>query len=152
MAILTLAAAQATSTAKILRAIKAGRRDQALEQIDPVAGATEPAAAIEHGAAADILVAELRQVIQDLRRGHDDLRQERDHWRTALEREQAAHAATQRLLLPALEREQVAVERLLLPAPATAMSDATAAGEGAPASETRRNLMERAWRWLRPTG
>ena len=51
-------------------------------------------------ATADVLVAELRQVIADLRRGQDDLRQERDKWQVAHEREQAAHAATQRLLLP----------------------------------------------------
>src|SRR5262249_27259372 len=111
MAILTLSAAQATSTTKILRAIKAGRRDD--QPVEPIAGATQPAAAIERET--DIMVAELRQVIQALERGQDDLRQERDHWRTALEREQATHAATQRfLLLPALERKQVAVERLLL--------------------------------------
>ena len=39
-----------------------------------------------------LLVAELRQVIADLRRGQDDPWQERDHWRAAREREQAAHA------------------------------------------------------------
>jgi hypothetical protein len=120
MAMLTFGtAAQATGTAKstILRAIKGGRmtatRAPTRVVVPLVPGATE------HDATTDILVAELRQVIQDLRRGQDDLRQERDHWRTALEREQAAHAATQRLLLPALEREQAATQRLLLPAPAT---------------------------------
>ena len=46
----------------------------------------------------------------------------RDHWRAAHEREQAAHAATQRLLLPG---------------PATAAErDAPATREGAPAPET----------------
>ena len=152
MAMLTLgaAAAQATDTAKsaILRVIKGGRMTATpgpTRVVVPlVAGATERDVT---DVTTDILVAELRQVIQDLR-------QDRDHWRAALEREQAAHAATHRmLLLPALEREQVAVERLLLPPPATAVEgDATAVGEGTAASETRRNLMERAWRWLRPTG
>ena len=46
------------------------------------------------GDSTDALVAELRAVIADLR-------QERDRWLSALEREQAAHAATQRMLLPA---------------------------------------------------
>ena len=60
--------------------------------------------------------------VADLRRGQDDLRQERDHWRTAHEREQAAHAATQRLLLPG---------------PATAAEpDAPGTREGASAPET----------------
>jgi hypothetical protein len=148
MAMLTLGtAAQATGTAKstILRAIKAGRisaaRDAQLGQwqIDPselfrvfaplaVPGATEPPAPVEQDAMTDILVAELRQTIADLR-------QDRDHWRAAQEREQAAHAATQRLLLPA-------------PAPA-AERDAPPPAESAPASETRRNRIGRALRWLR---
>jgi hypothetical protein len=50
------------------------------------------------------------------------MRQERDHWRAAHEREQIAHAATQRLLL-------------LRPAMAAAR-DAPATGEDAPAPET----------------
>jgi len=45
---------------------------------------------------------ELRAVIADLRRDQAaDLRQERDKWQAAFEREQGAHATTQRLLLPA---------------------------------------------------
>jgi hypothetical protein len=149
-------ASQATGCAKstILRAIKAGRisasRDDLGQwQIDPtelfrvypalaLPGATAEKSQIERDATADVLVAELRQVIADLRRGQDDLRQERDHWRTALEREQAAHAATQRLLLPS---------------PATATErHAPPAGEGAAASEMRRNRLVRAWRWMRATG
>ena len=41
----------------------------------------------------DMLISQLQGVIADMR-------QDRDHWRTAFEREQAAHAATQRLLPP----------------------------------------------------
>src|SRR5262249_16174664 len=67
----------------------------------------------------------------------EDLRQDRDRWQAAHEREQAAHAATQRLLLPP---------------PATATErDAPATGEGAPAPETPRNRLVRALRWMRPT-
>ena len=111
-------ASQATGYAKstILRAIKAGRisatRDDLGQwQIEPtelfrvfpalaVPGATPEQPRTEHDATADVLVAELRQVIADLRRGQEDLRQDRDRWQAAQEREQAAHAATQRLLLP----------------------------------------------------
>jgi hypothetical protein len=57
-----------------------------------------------------------------MRGGQDDVRQERDHWRAAHEREQAAHAATQRLLLPG---PAMAAER-----------DAPVTGENAPAPET----------------
>jgi hypothetical protein len=46
------------------------------------------------GDSTDALVAELRAVIADLR-------QDRDKLHTALEREQIAHATTQRMLLPA---------------------------------------------------
>jgi hypothetical protein len=93
---------------------------------------------MERDATADVLVAELRQVIADLRRGQDDLRQERDKWQAAHEREQAAHAATQRLLLPP---------------PATASErDATGAGEGGTADGTPRNRLLQTWRWLRSTG
>jgi hypothetical protein len=93
---------------------------------------------MERDATADVLVAELRQVIADLRRGQDDLRQERDKWQAAHEREQAAHAATQRLLLPP-------------PATPTAQ-DATPVGEGETAAGTPRNRLLRTWRWLRTTG
>jgi hypothetical protein len=127
-------ASQAIGCAKstILRAIKAGRisatRDDLGQwQIDPaelfrvfpalaIPGATPQTPPIERDATTDMLVAELRQVISDLR-------QDRDHWRTALEREQVANAATQRLLLPA---------------PATAPEqDAPAEGEGATAPKRR---------------
>jgi hypothetical protein len=159
MATFTLGtASQATGCAKstILRAIKAGRisatRDElgqwSIEPVElfrcfpplalPATPATGDQTQIERAATTDMLVAELRQVIADLRRGQEDLRQERDHWRTAHEREQAAHAATQRLLLPS---------------PATATEQqATAAREGAPAPETPRNRLVRAWRWMRATG
>jgi hypothetical protein len=40
-----------------------------------------PPIPVDQERTADVLVAELRQVIADLRRGQDDLRQERDHWR-----------------------------------------------------------------------
>jgi hypothetical protein len=142
-------ASQATGCAKstILRAIKAGRisatRDDVGQwQIEPselfrvfpalaIPGATLQTPPIERDATTDMLVAELRQVISDLR-------QDRDRWREALEREQVAHAATQRLLLPS---------------PATPPEQhATATGEGAPAPETPRNRLVRAWRWMRSTG
>jgi len=70
---------------------------------------------MELDATTDTLVAELRAAIADLRRGQDDLRQEH-------EREQAAHAATQRLLLPGLAT--------------LAERDPPATSEGAPAPET----------------
>jgi hypothetical protein len=159
MATFTLGtASQATGCAKstILRAIKAGRisatRDDlgqwSIEPVElfrvfpplalPATPATGDQAQIERGATTDVLVAELRQVIADLRRGQDDLRQERDRWREALEREQAAHSATQRLLLPP-------------PGTATERA-ATPPEEGAPATETPRNRLVRAWRWMRATG
>jgi hypothetical protein len=127
----------------ILRAIKAGRlsatRDELGQwQIDAselfrvfpplaVPGATVAQPKTELDAMASMLVAELQGVIADMR-------QDRDHWRTAFEREQAAHAATQRLL----------------PAPtATAIEQhATPSGEGATAPETPRN---RSW-WGRMVG
>jgi hypothetical protein len=93
---------------------------------------------MERDATADVLVAELRQVIADLRRGRDDLRQERDKWQAAHEREQAAHAATQRLLLP--------------PPTTPTEQDATAVGAGGTADGTPRNRLLRTWRWLRSTG
>ena len=149
-------ASQATGCAKstILRAIKAGRisavRDDLGQwQIEPaelfrvfpalaIPGATAEKAQIERDATADVLVAELRLIIADLRRGQEDLRQDRDRWQAAHEREQAAHAATQRLLLPP---------------PATAIErDAPATGEGAPAPETPRNRLVRAWRWMQARG
>jgi hypothetical protein len=126
----------------ILRAIRAGKisatRDDDQWQIEPaelfrvfpalaLPDATPQTEQMERDATTDMLVAELRQVIADLR-------QERDHWRAAHEREQAAHAATQRLLYPRPQRPR------------------TASGEGAPASETPRNRLVRAWRWMRATG
>jgi hypothetical protein len=157
MAAFTLGtASQATGCAKstILRAIKAGRisatRDDLGQwQIEPaelfrvfpalaIPGATAQQAPIERDATADVLVAELRQVIADLRRGQEDLRQERDHWRTAHEREQAAHAATQRLFLP--------------PPETVPKRDAPAPGEGGASDETPRNRWRRTWRWVRSTG
>jgi hypothetical protein len=148
-------ASQATGCAKstILRAIKAGRLSATRDDIgqwaiDPselfrvfpalALPATAENPQMERDATADVLVAELRQVIADLRRGRDDLRQERDKWQTAHEREQAAHAATQRLLLPP-------------PATPTAQ-DATPGGEGGTPDGTRRNRLLRTWRWLRTTG
>ena len=147
-------ASQATGCAKstILRAIKAGRisavRDDLGQwQIEPaelfrvfpalaLPDATPQTGKMERDATTDMLVAELRQVISDLRRGQEDLRQERDHWRATHQREQAAHAATQRLLLPP---------------PATAAErDATATREGAPVPETGRNWLARGlkfWCW-----
>src|SRR5262249_18327830 len=137
-------ASQATGCAKstILRAIKAGRisavRDDLGQwQIEPAQlfhvfptlanpGATPHTGPMERDATTDTLVAELRAVIADLRRGQDDVRQERDTWRAAQE---AAHATTQRLLLPG---------------PATAAErDAPATREGAPAPETRLKF----WCW-----
>ena len=110
-------ASQATGTAKstILRAVRAGRlsatRDAATGQwsIDPselarvfpllaLPGATPEQPRTERDATADVLVAELRAVIADLR-------QDRDHWRLMAEREQAAHAATQRLLPAPIEQD-----------------------------------------------
>jgi hypothetical protein len=142
-------ASQATGCAKstILRAIKAGRisavRDDLGQwQIEPaelfrvfpalaLPDATPQTGQMERDATTDMLVGELRQVIADLR-------QDRDHWRAAHEREQAAHAATQRLLLPP---------------PATATErDAPATGEGRAPDETPRNRLVRAWRWMRATG
>ena len=149
-------ASQATGCAKstILRAIKAGRisatRDDLGQwQIDPselfrvfpalaVPGATPAQPQTERDATTDVLVAELRQVITDLRRGQEDLRQERDRWREALEREQVAHASTQRLLLP--------------PPATPAEQDAPPTGEGRVPDETPRNRLRRTWRWLRSTG
>src|SRR5262249_59842727 len=147
---------QATGCAKstILRAIKAGRisavRDDLGQwQIEPaelfrvfpalaIPGATAEKAQIERDATADVLVAELRQIIADLRRGQEDLRQDRDRWQAAHEREQAAHAATQRLLLPP---------------PATATErDAPATGAGEPAPEPPRNRLVRARPRQPPTG
>jgi hypothetical protein len=156
MAVFTLGtASQATGCAKstILRAIKSGRLSATRDDIgqwaiDPAElfrvfpalalPATAENPRMERDATADVLVAELRQVIADLRRGQDDLRQERDKWQAAHEREQAAHAATQRLLLPP---------------PATAPEQgATGAGESATAPETPRNRLLSTWRWLRATG
>ena len=166
MAAFTLGtASQATGCAKstILRAIRAGRisatRDELGQwSIDPaelfrvfpalaIPGAETAVAAhnataentpMARDATTDVLVAELRQVIADLRHGQDDLRQERDRWREALEREQAAHAATQRFLLPA---------------PATPPEqDAPPAGQETMFDETPRNRLRRTWRWLRTTG
>jgi hypothetical protein len=148
-------ASQATGCAKstILRAIKAGRISATRDDIgqwaiDPselfrvfpalALPATAETPRMEHDATADVLVAELRQVITDLRRGQDDLRLERDKWQAAHEREQAAHAATQRLLQPP-------------PATPTAQ-DATPGGEGETADGTPRNRLLRTWRWLRSTG
>jgi hypothetical protein len=148
-------ASQATGCAKstILRAIKAGRLSATRDDIgqwaiDPAElfrvfpalalPATAQSPQMERDATADVLVAELRQVIADLRRGQDDLRQERDKWQTAHEREQAAHAATQRLLLP--------------PPETVPKRDATPAGEGGTADGTPRNRLRRTWRWLRSTG
>ena len=102
-------ASQATGTAKstILRAIKAGRlsatRDDSGQWcIDPaelarvfpllaIPGATPEQPRTAQDAMTDMLISQLQGVIADMR-------QDRDHWRTAFEREQAAHAATQRLL------------------------------------------------------
>ena len=151
-------ASQATGCAKstILRAIKAGRLSATRDDIGqwaidpselfrvfpalalPATAATAQSPQMERDATADVLVAELRQVIADLRRGQDDLRQERDKWQAAHEREQAAHAATQRLLLPP-------------PATPTAQ-DATPGGEGGTADGTPRKRLLRTWRWLRTTG
>jgi hypothetical protein len=111
-------AAQATGTAKstILRAIRSGRisaqRDDLGQWvIDPaelgrvfpllaVPGAPPPEPRTELDATTDVLVAELRATIADLR-------SDRDHWRDAHERGQAAlaealaaHTATQQLLAP----------------------------------------------------
>ena len=126
-------ASQATGCAKstILRAIKAGRiaavRDDLGQwRIEPAQlfdvfptlahpDATPHTGPMERDATTDTLVAELRTVIADLRRGQDDLRQEH-------EREPAAHAATQRLLLPGLAT--------------LAERDPPATREGAPAPET----------------
>ena len=133
-------ASQATGCAKstILRAIKAGRISAVRDdfgrwQIEPAQlfhvfptlanpDATPHTGPMEWDTTTDTLVAELRAVIADLRREQDDLRQERDHWRAAYEREQAAHAATQRLLLPGLAT--------------LAERDPPATREGAPAPET----------------
>jgi hypothetical protein len=151
-------ASQATGCAKstILRAIKAGRLSATRDDIGqwaidpselfrvfpalalPATAATAQSPQMERDATADVLVAELRQVIADLRRGQDDLRQERDKWQAAHEREQAAHAATQRLLLP--------------PPETLTAQDATPAGEGGTADGTPRNRLRRTWRWLRSTG
>ena len=91
-------ASQATGCAKstILRAIKAGRISATRDDLGqwaidpselfrvfpalalPATAETAQRPQIERDATADVLVAELRQVIADLRRGQDDLRQERD--------------------------------------------------------------------------
>jgi hypothetical protein len=134
-------ASQATGCAKstILRATKAGRLSATRDDIGqwaidpskpfrvfpalalPATAETAQSPRMERDATADVLVAELRQVIADLRRGQDDLQQERDKWQAAHEREQAAHAATQRLLLPPrpqrlrhrTQRRQGRAERLM---------------------------------------
>jgi hypothetical protein len=90
-----------------LRAIKAGRISATRDDlgqwvIDPselvrvfpllaIPGATPEQPRSAQDAMTDMLVTQLQGVIADMR-------QDRDHWRAAFEREQAAHAATQRLL------------------------------------------------------
>jgi hypothetical protein len=143
-------AAQATGTAKstILRAIKAGRisaqRDDIGQwQIDPselfrvfpalaLPGATPEQPRAAHNATTDLLVSELQNIIADMRR-------DRDFWRSAHEREQDAHAET---------RAAHAATQRLLPAPVAppVERDATPAGEGATAVETRNRSSWRPWR------
>ena len=118
-------ASQATGTAKstILRAIKAGRLSATRDDtgqwcIDPaelarvfpllaIPGATPEQPRTAQDAMTDMLISQLQGVIADMR-------QDRDHWRTAFEREQAAHAATQRLLpaptATAIEQDATAPE------------------------------------------
>ena len=118
-------ASQATGTAKstILRAIKAGRLSATRDDtgqwcIDPaelarvfpllaIPGAPPEQPRTAQDAMTDMLISQLQGVIADMR-------QDRDHWRTAFEREQAAHAATQRLLpaptATAVERDAMAPE------------------------------------------
>jgi hypothetical protein len=114
-------ASQATGFAKssILRAIKAGRLSASRDElgqwsIDPaelfrvfpalsVPGVPPAQPQTKHDAMADVLVTELQAVIADMRR-------DRDHWREAFEREQAAHATTQRLLPAPIERGATASE------------------------------------------
>lgn len=99
----TAAVSAGLAKSTVLRAIKGGRlsaqRDSngqwtidpaEFHRVFPPLPIADGAAALT-AATADALVAELRAVIADLR-------QDRDHWRLAHEREQAAHAATQRLL------------------------------------------------------
>ena len=114
--LMTAAQACGMNRSTVLRAIKSGKisavKDEVtgawviepaeMHRLYPPAAAPEaspvssPVAMPGHaqGDFTDALVTELRAVIADLR-------QERDKWQTAHEREQAAHAATQRLLLPA---------------------------------------------------
>jgi len=148
-------AARATGTAKstIYRAIKAGRlsgtRTEAGEwSIDPAelarvfplivlpgaTPATPDTTARERDATTDILVASLRATI-------DALTSERDFLRTTLVNEQATHAATQ--------VAHAATQRLLLPAPVKPVKQgATPAGEDATDAGTSRN---RSW-WHRRAG
>ena len=136
-------ASQAAGTAKstILRAIKAGRLSATRDDIgqwciDPaelarvfpllaIPGATPEQPRTAQDAMTDMLISQLQGVIADMR-------QDRDHWRTAFEREQAAHAATQRLL----------------PAPASTPIErgATPTGEGATAPQPPRNRPWWPWR------
>jgi hypothetical protein len=149
-------AAQATGTAKstILRAIRAGRISATRDDlgqwvIDPTElnrcfpllaiPGTEPAIppevsptqpAIEHDAMADVLVAELRAIISDLRR-------DRDHWREAHERGQAALA----------EMLAQAQRQLARPVEQDAPEAAPSVEQGAPPAKPKS-----LWRWLRSTG
>jgi hypothetical protein len=111
-------AAQATGTAKstILRAIKAGRISATRDDIgqwviDPVElnrcfpllavpGAPPPQPTIEHDTTADALVAELRATLADLRSDRDRWREAHERGQAALAEALAAHTATQRLLPP----------------------------------------------------
>ena len=127
-------ASQATGTAKstILRAIKAGRLSAARTEdgswsIDPVElnrcfpllavpGAPQPQPRTELDATTDVLVAELRSLVADAR-------QERDLWREAHERGQAA-----------LTEALATTHRLLAPPPATPIEQ----GATSPATPKRR--------------
>jgi hypothetical protein len=117
--LMTAAEACGINRSTVLRAIKSGKISATKDELTgawliepaemhrlypPVAvPEARPVAMPRHaqGDSTDALVAELRAVIADLRRNQEDLRQERDKWQAAFEREQSAHAAAQRLLLPA---------------------------------------------------
>src|SRR5262245_56075181 len=110
--LMTAAQACGINRSTVLRAIKSGKISATKDELTgawliepaemhrlypPVAAPEARPVAMPgdaQGDSTDALVTELRAVIADLR-------QDRDKGQAALEREQAAHAATQRMLLPA---------------------------------------------------
>ena len=142
-------AAKATGTNKttILRAVKSGKisgeRDEhgnwrlepaEVHRVYPVARIDAETPATQHKALTDLLVAELRATIADKNAVIADLRSDRNEWREAHERAQAALT------------EAIAAAQRLLPAPGTPPVEQSAAPieQGATAVEQGLMAVERA--------